>query len=85
MSTFCRPERREHQGKCCPLARLAVDRDGAIMFLDDAVADREAEAGPFAGWFGREKRLENLVPDFSRHAGPVVNDFNLDIVIASGS
>ena len=44
----------------------AVDLDRAAMLLgDDVVADREAEAGAFAGRLGREERLEQACPVIS--------------------
>ena len=54
-------------------ARFAVDSDrAAVLLRDDVVADRQAEAGPFAGRLGRKKRLEQFVPDLGRDAGAVV-------------
>jgi hypothetical protein len=41
-------------------ARLADDGDVAAALLDDAVDDRQAEAGAFALLLGREERLEQL-------------------------
>ena len=49
-----------------------------MLLRDDVVADRQAEPRPFAGWLGREERLEQLVPDLGRDAGPVVADADLD-------
>ena len=41
------------------LAETTVDRDRATMLLgDDVPADREAEAGAFAGRLGRKERLK---------------------------
>src|SRR5258708_37026018 len=54
-------------------AELAIDADRAAMLLGhDVVTDRRAGAGAFAGWFGRKERLEQLVSDLARDAGPVV-------------
>ncbi len=51
----------------------AVDRDrAAVLLRDDVVADRQAEAGAFAGRLGGEERLKQLVPDLGRDAGAVV-------------
>src|SRR6516162_10845072 len=61
------------------LALTAVDLDRAAMLLrDDVPADREPETRPFAGRFGREERLKQLVPDFGRDAGAVVAHPDLD-------
>src|SRR5205807_2597612 len=49
-------------------AWLALHEDGAVGLLDDAVHRREAEAGPFAGGFGSEERLEDVVAHFGAHS-----------------
>jgi len=41
-------------------------------------ADREAEPGAFAGWFGGKERLEQFVPDLGRDAGAVVTHPDFD-------
>src|SRR5215813_11871937 len=54
-------------------ANLAVDVDRAAMLLgDDIPADRQAEPSSFAGRFGREKWLEQLVAKFGPDADAVV-------------
>src|SRR6516162_11645376 len=61
------------------LALPAVDRDRAAVLLGDNVpADRQAEPGPFAGRFGREERLKQLVPDLGCNAGAVVAHLDFD-------
>ena len=63
------------------ISRLALDRDRAAMLLrDDVVADRQPEAGAFAGRLGREERLEQLVAVFRADAGAVVAHPDLDRV-----
>ena len=47
------------EGRALP--RLGVEPDGALVHLDDAVADRQAQAGALADALGREERLEDLV------------------------
>ena len=42
------------------------------MFIDYTVADREPEAGSMSGFFGREKRIENLLLDLGCNAAPRV-------------
>ena len=60
---------------------LRVDLDRAGMLLhDDVVAERQAEAGPFAGRLGREERIEHLLLHLGRNAGAVVADPDLDPV-----
>ncbi len=44
-----------------PARGRAVDLDPAVVVLDDAVADRQAEAGPLALVLGGEERLEDLL------------------------
>ena len=42
-----------------PFNARVVDGNLAAVFVDDAFADRHAEAG--AGWFRREERLEDFL------------------------
>jgi hypothetical protein len=42
------------------------------------MGDAESEAGPFANRLGREKRVEDPVADFGRHAASVVDDLDPD-------
>src|SRR6516164_9099324 len=67
-------------GKC---ARLTLHRDrAAVLLRDDVVADRQAEAGAFAGRLRREERLEQLVSDLRRDAGAVVTYPDFDRIIS---
>ena len=45
------------------------------MFVNDFPANIEAEAAPFARWFGGEKRLEDAIFDRVRNAGAGIGDF----------
>jgi hypothetical protein len=51
---------------------------------EDVPADRQSEAGALAGRLGREKRLEQFVPEFGRDPGAVVAhpDFDFAAKIA---
>src|SRR5271156_3507381 len=61
------------------LADPAVDRDRAAVLLgDDVPADRQPEAGAFAGRLGGEERLKQFVPDLGRDADAVVADADFD-------
>ena len=72
---------RQHDPEFGELAGLGVDLDRAGMLLhDDVVAEREAEAGPFAGGLGREERIEHLRLHLGRDAGAVVANPDLDAV-----
>ena len=53
----------EPDGETAPLARGGLDVDGSAMLADDAVADREAEAGPLAERLGGEERVEDPLAD----------------------
>src|SRR4051794_29557245 len=61
-------------------ADLALDHDAAAVPVDDAVDNREAEAGALADVLGREERIEDLRDHVGRDAGPVVGDGDLDVV-----
>jgi len=43
------------------LAHPTVDLDRTLMPFDDAIRDREPQAGPLSKRFGREERAEDLV------------------------
>ena len=51
-----------------------------MLFNDDIVAQREAEAGSLAGGFCRIERIEHLFLHLGRNAGAVVADSNFDAV-----
>ena len=55
-------------------AGRALDADGAAALLDDAVDDREAEAGAAADLLGRVERLEHARAHLFAHAGAGVDD-----------
>src|SRR5205085_10173283 len=64
---------RQTYGEFGKDARFAVDSDrAAVLLRNDVVADRQAEAGAFPGWFGRKERLEQLVADLAWNARPVI-------------
>src|SRR4051812_40258286 len=46
---------RERQAEPRSLAGRALTGDGAVVFLDDPVSDREAEAGALPDLLGREE------------------------------
>src|SRR6266481_2298903 len=81
-SLACRPPHpRQADRELGELAKRAVDLDRAAMLLgDDVVADRQAEAGSFAGRLGREEGLEQFVAEFGWDAGAVVAHPDLDFV-----
>src|SRR5919201_5325210 len=45
------------------------DRDGAVVLLDDAVGDGEAEPGPGPHVLGREEGIEDALLEPFRNAG----------------
>src|SRR6266404_8327517 len=81
---------RPGKGACCAgqndpelgeFARLRFDLDRpAMLFNDDAIAQREAKAGSLAGGFCRKERIEHLFLHLGRNAGAVVADSNFDAV-----
>jgi hypothetical protein len=48
-----------------------------MLLGDDVVTDRQAKASSFAGWFGREERIEYLFPNFRRNANTIVTNPDL--------
>src|SRR4051794_7009398 len=64
----------EQQPHRRPLSRRAVDLDAAARLLREAIDHAETEAGALAALLGGEERLEHLVADLRRHAGPSVGD-----------
>jgi hypothetical protein len=64
---------RQPHRKLGKITDLAIDRDGAAVLLRyDLVADRQTKPGALAGWLGREKRLEQLVPIFRRNTDAII-------------
>src|SRR5947209_1848364 len=53
----------------------------AVTVADNAVADDEAESGPFADCFRREKRLEHVCLHFRGNSGTVVYDFDHQLIL----
>src|SRR5258706_14412716 len=52
------------------LSERAGHADLATMLLDDAIADRETQAGAGADAFCGEKRIEDPLANMFRNAGP---------------
>src|SRR5215470_7048466 len=76
----CRPEGAgQSNGELSELADLAVGGNRATMLLGhDVVADRKAEARPFAGGLRGEERLKELVFDLRWNANAIVADVDLN-------
>ncbi len=55
-------------------ARLRLDRDLAVVVLDEPADDVEAEARTLPRRLGREERIEDPVADLGGNAGSVVGD-----------
>src|SRR5262249_16826629 len=60
-------------------AELTVDLDGPAVLADDAVAERQAQAGALADGLCGEKRVENAGQMFRAYARPIVLDFDDDV------
>ena len=72
---------RQSNGEFCELADPAIDTDRpAVLLRNDVVADRKAKPRAFASRFGREERLEELVPDLGWNADAVVEDADFDCI-----
>src|SRR5215831_16911629 len=55
-----------------------LDRDRAAVLLDDAVGDREAEAGSRSDLLRREERVEDALLELPRDPGPAVGEVDPD-------
>ena len=55
------------------------------MLLDDAVGDRQAEAGALADVLGREERVEDARQDLFGMPGPVSRIVVIDPAVAAPS
>ena len=55
-------------------SRVALHRNFASMFVDDAADDRKPDTGADARWFGAEERIEDARQQFRSNAGAVVGD-----------
>src|SRR5262245_35409700 len=51
------------------------------MGIDDAMADRQAQAGPLAGAAARKERLEDVLHDVGTHAAAGVLEGQLDLAV----
>src|SRR6516164_8981480 len=79
--SHCAPASGQPHRKLGEVADFAVDRDGAAVLLRyDLVADRQPKPGALAGRFGREERLEQLVPVFRRNTDAIVAHPDLDVL-----
>ena len=65
-------------GEADSFARSGLDLDRASVLLDDAVADRKAEAGPLADGLGGEERVEDPLADRRLDAAAGVGDLDPD-------
>src|SRR5262249_2605803 len=69
---------RKAEGRAFADLGLRIDETAGLF--DDAVDGREAETGALADLLGREERLEALVQNVRRDAGPSVGDLDQHIV-----
>ena len=51
------------------------------MFFDDAMTDREAKPGPFADFFGREKRIEDMSGSLGWNAWTIVTKLDHTLLL----
>src|SRR5262249_26542857 len=71
-----RPDRlfdyREIETECRASARLAVDRDGAVVVLHDAVDDGQSQSRAFIDRLRRKKRIEDTLQYLFIHPAAVI-------------
>ena len=63
------------------LARPAFDANAPAVVVDDAVADRQAEAGPLAAFLRREERVEDAAQVLRRNADAIVDERQEDVAL----
>jgi len=68
-------ERGKFEAEAGAAADGAIDFDDAVVFVDDAVADGEAEAGAFFGAFGGEEGVVDASQVFGGNSLTCVGDF----------
>jgi len=61
-------------------ARFAAHVDAAVVLLDDAVGERQAQAGAATHGLGREERVEDARQMLGSDAAAVVLDLDPDLV-----
>ena len=61
-----------------PVSDLAFDRDGAVVLLERAPTEREAEPGPLTLGLRREEGLEDPPLNLEGNPGPAVRDLERD-------
>src|SRR5262249_39054123 len=79
--------RQDHgEGRAMTLAGAldGVDLDAAAVLLDDAVADRQTEAGPLADRLGGEEGVEDLAADLRRDAAAGVAERDAHRLVVGG-
>src|SRR5450631_1925970 len=69
---------RQHDGKLGALPRTACNPDVAAVVLDDAVGDRQSQAGPPG--LGAEKRSEQFLQMLRQDAAAAVSNRNIDLI-----
>src|SRR5229473_1897613 len=68
---------RQDHAECGSAIEFAFDGDGAVVLLDDAAGDRQAQAGPVG--FGREKWFKHSSHVFRRNSRARVLDGNAEL------
>src|SRR5262249_18044263 len=68
---------KDTEGRALPDCRFRIDE--AAGLLDDAVDRGEPKPGTLADLLGGEKRLEDVINNIRRNAGPGVADFHENI------
>src|SRR6202043_3052572 len=68
-----RSRARQNNPEFGEVARLGVDLyRPAVLLDDDVVTNGQAQPSPFTGRFGREERVEQLLPHLRGYTGAVV-------------
>src|SRR5690606_4767304 len=73
---------RQGDAETRPLAHRAVQVDAAMVLVDDAVGNRQAQPGAAAHRLGGEERIEDTLAQFRRDAAAVVLDLHPHLITA---
>src|SRR5690606_4024144 len=72
---------RQHDAERRALPRRAVHVDAAMVLVDDAVGDRQAQPGAAADRLGGEERVEDALLQVGRDAAAAVLELDPHVVV----
>src|SRR4051794_26455280 len=73
---------RQFDNESSAFSEPAVNRNGATMFLNNSIAEAQAQASAFSDFLGGKERVENLREIFFVNAGAIVLKADPDQITA---